>query len=76
MSIKACSSDTSFKSASVASLLENVPPTASGCAVFISETPSPPGLVPAAQPEAKAVFRTSAPFTCFVFAIDLARAFV
>ena len=42
MSINASSNEASFKSAIVVALLAAVPPPASGCALLISDTPSPP----------------------------------
>ena len=71
MSINDCSSEVSLRSAAVARTFEKVPPVANGCEALINDTQSPP-----TADVTCALFRTFAALTCFVFAIDLARALV
>ena len=70
MSINDCSKEVSLRSADVANSFEKVPAIV-GWSVAHSSLPSPP-----ANEELNALFNTFAAFTCLVFAIDLAKAFV
>ena len=69
ISMKASSSDASFKSAIVLALLAAEPPPASGWSDAIRDLPSPPR-----KDDENALFKTSAPLTSLVLAIDFANA--
>ena len=71
MSIRAFSSEVSLRSAAVDGSLRNVPPPDSGCAVEHNSTPSPP-----VKFASNALLSVAAAFTCFVCAIERAKAFV
>ena len=71
ISISACSSDVSFKSAAVDSSFLRFTLATVGCAVEQSSTPSPP-----TNEELNALFSTLAAFTCLVCCIDRAKALV
>ena len=70
ISITACSSEVSFKSAFVDGLFEFVPPSTVGWFVANKNDPSPDLNV------SKPVFNNEAAFVCFVYAIARASALV
>ena len=72
MSIRDCSNEVSFKSACVANVFANEPPNVV-CEVLNKETPSPESKE---SVEGSQLISGAAAFTCFEFAIDLAKAFV